>query len=284
MSFPDFEESLWHGEPIDLFLFTYGTGATEFYAYVDCEIPVIHEGKTYVPYPVERDAINSSGSLDKSGLSMKIDGNAGVAELFRVYPPSQPVSMVIKQGHVGDPDQDFRVIWTGKVMSCGWEGNIATLTCEPVSTSMLRTGLRRHYQYGCPHALYMGNATGGCRADKAVATETVTVTGITGSLLSLPAGWNGARDKAKFLNGLVEWTNPTGSVIRRSVLKVNAATNVITMGGPIPDLATGASVSVILGCNHQMTDCADLHNNINDFGGQPWIPTKNPYGNTQNFY
>lgn len=284
MSFPEYEESIFHGEPIDLFLFTYGTGVTEYCAYVDCEVPVVHEGKTYVPFPVQRDAINASGSLDKSGLSLKIDGTSDVAELFRVYPPSQTVSLVIKQGHYGDPDADFRVIWTGKVMSCGWDDNIATLTCEPVSTSMLRTGLRRHYQYGCPHALYMGTEQGGCRADKAAATQITTVAGVTGSLLSLPSGWNGTRDKQKFLNGLVEWTNPAGSVVRRAILKVNSATNVVTMGGPIPQMPSGATVAVVLGCNHQMTDCADLHNNINDFGGQPWIPTKNPYGNTQNFY
>jgi len=283
MSYSQYEESLFHGEPIDLFLFTYGTGSEDYFGYVDCELPVTHEGKNYVPYPVERDAINSSGSLDKSGLSLRIDGNAGVAELFRVYPPSQPVTLVIRQGHFGDPDADFNVIWAGRVLSCGWEENIATLTCEPVSTSMGRTGLRRHFQYGCPHALYMGDDAGGCRASKAAATRTSTVAGVTGSLLTLPSGWNGSFDKAKFSGGMIEWLL-SGRVVRRAIVKVNAATNVITMGGPIPELEVGDTVSVILGCNHQMTDCADLHNNINDFGGQPWIPTKNPFGNTQNFY
>lgn len=284
MSYQEYEESLFHGEPVELFLFTYGSGVNDFVAYTDSEITITHEGRTYVPFPLERDAINSSGTLDKSGLSLRVDGNSAIAELFRVYPPSQTVSLIIKAGHIGDPDSDFNVIWTGRVLSCGWENNIATLTCEPVASSMLRTGLRRHYQYGCPHALYMGTAEGGCRASKAAATRSTTVAAITGSLLTLPSGWNGPRDKQKFVNGLIEWTAPGGSVVRRSLLRVNSTTNVITMGGPIPALTVGATVAVILGCNHQMTDCADLHNNINDFGGQPWIPTKTPFGNTQNYY
>ncbi len=284
MSYESYEESLFHGEPVELLLFIYGTGPNDFVAYTDCEIPITHENRTYLPFPLERDAINSSGTLDKSGLNLRVDGNSAIAELFRVYPPSQTVSLIIKTGHIGDPDADFKVIWTGRVLSCGWEENIATLTCEPVASSMLRTGLRRHYQYGCPHALYMGNEEGGCRASKVAATRTSTVVSVTGSLLSLPSGWNGPRPKQKFINGLIEWTAPGGSVIRRSILRINDSTNVITMGGPIPALSAGATVAVILGCNHQMTDCAELHNNINDFGGQPWIPTKTPFGNTQNFY
>lgn len=284
MSYPDYETSIYHGEPADLFLFTYGAGPTQYYGYTDAEVAIVHEGKTYVPYPLDRDAINASGTLDKSSLTLKIDANAEVTELFRVYPPSQPVSLIILTGHIGDPDVEYKVIWTGKVLSCGWDDNIATLTCEPVSMSMQRAGLRRNYQYGCPHALYMGTAEGGCRADKTEATLSTTVASVSGSLLTLPSGWNGVFDKAKFLNGMIEWTNPLGSVMSRSILRVVGSSNVITMGGPIPGLALGATISVILGCNHQMTDCAAIHSNINDFGGQPWIPTKNPYGNTQNFY
>lgn len=284
MSYNEYESSVHHGEPVNLFLFTYGTAASEYYAYCDAEVSITVEGKEYLPVPIDRDAINSSGTLDKSGLSVGVDGFAEVAELFRVYPPSQPVSLVIRQGHIGDPDAEFAVIWTGRVLSCMWEDDIAKLTCEPVSTSMQRTGLRRHYQYGCPHALYMGTAAGGCRASKAAATVTTTAVTITGSLITLPSDWNSLFPKSKFINGIVEWTNAIGSVVRRSILKVNEATNVIMIGGPIPDMDEGDTISVILGCNHQMDDCSNLHHNINDFGGQPYIPTKNPFGNTQNYY
>lgn len=284
MSFEQYEESLFHGEPVELFLFVYGTGLSEYVGYTDCEVPVTHEGRTYTPLPIERDALNSSGSLDKSGLNLTLDGNSEIAEMFRVYPPSQTVNLVIRTGHIGDPDNQFNIIWTGRVLSCGWDDNVATLTCEPVASSMLRSGLRRHYQYGCPHALYMGNASGGCRASKAAATRGTVVTGVTGSLVNLPSDWNGDRDKQKYINGLFEWTSPTGSVVRRAILRVNSATNVLTIGGPIIGMPVGANVNVVLGCNHQMTDCSDLHNNINDFGGQPWIPTKSPFGNTQNYY
>jgi len=284
MSFESYEESIYHGEPIDLYTFVYGSGANERHYFVDCEGAVTVAGITYTPVAIRRGAINSSGTLDKSSLNIEVDALSPIAELFRVYPPTQPVTLVMQHGHVGDPDEDFKVVWTGRVLGCGWEESIATLNCEPVSTSMLRTGLRRHWQYGCPHALYMGDEKGGCRADKDAATQTTTVSAVTGSIVTLPVGWNGTRDKAKFVNGLVEWDNGSGSFERRAILKVNTAANVITIGGPIVGMAAGNGLRVILGCNHQMTDCDDLHHSINDFGGQPWIPTKNPFGNTQNYY
>jgi len=284
MSYEAYEESIFHGEPIDLYAFVYGQGANEKHYFVDCEIPITLDGVTYQPVPISRGAINSSGTLDKSSLSIEVDAQSPIAELFRVYPPTQPVTLVMRHGHVGDPDNEFKVIWTGRVLSCGWEGSVATLSCEPVSTSMMRTGLRRHWQYGCPHALYMGDDSGGCRASKAAATQVTTVSAVSGSIVTLPSGWNGSRDKVKFINGLVEWPNGQGSFERRAILRVNTAANTLTIGGPIVNMEAGDTLNVILGCNHQMTDCADLHNNINDFGGQPWIPTKNPFGQTQNYY
>ncbi len=284
MSYSEYEESIWHGEPVDLYLFRYGSGETEFHAFVDSETTVTVGGITYLPIPINRDAFNSSGSLDKSGIDIDVDGDNPVAEMFRVYAPSQPVTLMVRQGHIGDADNEYSLIWTGRVLSCAWKNSIATLTCEPVATSMQRTGLRRHYQYGCPHALYMGDDVGGCRADKTAATLSTTVSAVTGSLVTVPSGWNGSFGAGKFIGGMVEWTTAGGSVERRSILKVNAGTRVLTMGGPIPDMEVGDTIKVVLGCNHQMTDCADLHNNINDFGGQPWIPTKSPFGNTQNYY
>ena len=284
MSYAEYEESIYHGEPVDLVLFIYGAGVNDYYAFNDSETSITFDGKVYLPIPIDRDALQASGTLDKAGISVKVDIDCPVAELFRVYPPSQPVTLIIRHGHIGDPDAEFGVVWTGRVLSCAWDGSEATLTCEPVSTSMQRTGLRRHWQYGCPHALYNGDENGGCRASKAEATQLVALNAISGVILTLPSGWNGARDAEKFTRGLVEWTNPAGTTVTRSILKVNAAANVLTISGIIPDLVAGNTVKVILGCNHQMSDCNDLHHNINDFGGQPWIPTKSPFGNRMNYY
>lgn len=282
--FEDFEASRARGEPIDLYRFTYGPGASEYHGYTDAEVVQTIAAKTYQPTAIMRDAIKSSGTLDKAAITISLPGSTAIAELFRVYPPSQVVTVVISQGHVGDPDSEFLVIYSGRVLGCKWLHSSAELTCEPVATSMKRPGLRRHYQYGCPHALYLGDSEGGCRASKPAATRATTVVALSGNRITLTPGWEGTFDKAKFRGGLAEWTAPGGAPERRTIIRVDPATNVITLSGGVRNIAVAGAINVILGCNHQMDDCETLHAVINDFGGHPWIPNKNPIGSYNNFY
>lgn len=287
----DFEASRAQGEPVELYFFRYGTSALDFYAYTDSEKPItvtlpIYGAVEFQPLPIAREAIKSSGTLDKAAITVTLPRDAEVAELFRVYPPTQSVSLFIRHGHRGDPDSEFLVVWAGRVLSCKFMHSEAELTCEPIATAMRRAILRRHYQYGCPHVLYMGNELGGCRADKVAATRSTTVTAIPGATqIQLPSGWNGGFGKLKFRNGMAEWVTPSGSVERRTVLQINEATNVITLSGVVRHLEIAGDVDIILGCDHQMDgDCKNLHNNVPDYGGQPWIPIKNPFKNTNNYY
>lgn len=281
MSFEDQEISRSLGEPVDLYLFIYGPGEDDYYGYCDAEDPIIFDDVTYEPQPIMRDAVKSSGTLDKSALRVTLDGVTEVAELFKVYPPTQEVVLIIREGHIGDPDAEFKVIWTGRVLSGKWLDSDAELTCEPISTSMRRSAMRRHYQYGCPHAVYQGDELGGCHASKIAATVSATVDSIDGATVTLEAGWEGSFAPGKFRGGMTEWFNPAGAIERRTILRVTG--DVLTLTGVIRNLADGDPISVILGCNHQMTDCKDLHDVINDFGGDPWIPSKNPIGQYNNY-
>lgn len=290
MAFEDFEGTRTKGKPVDLYFFRYGIGDLDFYAHTDHHEDVtvtlpIYGSVTFTPLPIKREAIKSSGTLDKSAINVSTKRDADVAELFRVYPPTTPVSLIIRQGHIGDPDSEFLVIWAGRVLSCRYMHSEAEMTCEPIATAMRRTLLRRHYQYGCPHALYLGDSYGGCHADKEAATETVVVSAAANTLVTLPVGWNGSRDKLKFRNGLAEWTTASGSVESRTILTVDTTTNVLGLSGIVRDLAPGDEIRVVLGCDHLMDgDCKNLHDSVVDYGGNPWIPTKNPYGAYNNFY
>jgi hypothetical protein len=65
----------------------------------------------------------------------------------------------------------------------------------------------------------------------------------------------------------------------------------------VPDLSGGDSINVVLGCNHRPFasddgDCEALHvpadgstpTNLPNFGGQPWIPLKNTFGNYNHYW
>lgn len=284
MTYSAYESSIEQGGPVQLYRFVYGAEAGEYLAYTShtAAVTVDHGGSigivTYSPIPVERGNIVSNGTLDKSAIKINLDVGTDLAELFRVYPPSSVVTLTIYEGHIDDPDVEFVVVWAGRVIAASREGSELQISGEPVSTQLRRTGLRRHYQYGCPLVLYGQDlGIGGCGASKAAATVAGTVAAISGTVITLDAGWEGAFAAAKFVRGQMEWTPAGQSKQRRTILRVSG--NDITLSGIPVDLAVSDGVDVILGCNHRAFapdgDCEALHDTLVTYGGDPWIPTKN---------
>lgn len=280
MTYADQQQSIEDGGPLQLFRFSYGIAQDQVLAYTNNleEITVDHGGSvgivTYSPVPISRESIASNGTLDRSALQIDLDIGTDLAEEFRIYPPSSVVNLVIYEGHYDDPDGEFVVIWAGRIVAAERQGSKLQCSGEPIATQLRRSGLRRHYQYGCPHALY-GAA---CGADKASATVSSAVSAISGTTITVGAGWEGYFEQAKFIRGMMEWTPSGGTIQRRTILNVSG--NDITLSGLPIGLAVSDAVDIILGCNHRAFDadggdCEGLHDNIQNFGGQPWIPLKN---------
>ncbi len=281
MSFETIETSRQLGQPVNLFLFRYGVAAGAYHAFTDAERPLTHDSITYEPEAIGRGDVTSSGSLDRTTLEISVPLTNPLGELFLVYPPSQVVTVIIFQGHIGDPANEFLAIWNGRVINCSRGDSEITLTCEPVATSMRRSGLRRNWQYSCPHVLYGAQ----CQADKVAATISRPAVGAAGNLLTLSAGWDSVQPAAKYIGGMVSWSHE-GNPESRTILRVSGDGTVLTCSGFLRGIAAGDAVDLVLGCNHSGAldgDCITLHDNIHRFGGYLWIPLKNPIGSQSPF-
>lgn len=288
MSFAEYETSADQGSPITLFEFRFGPTDADVIGYTDAENDITFEGRVYAAVPIDCGEITASGTLDKAKLSITFFEGAGITDLFRLRPTSTVVTVAVRQGHANDPDAQFLVNWTGRVtgFSIDAEQNSTTLTGEPIGTSMGRNGLRRHYQYGCPHVLYGDR----CKANKAAASATFPVISISGSTLLFAAGWVPDSRKPKYLGGYLQYTQADGRVELRTIIRVENDGHVLVAAPPY-GLVAGATVTMVLGCNHKSGvgpqptgDCLPVHHNILNFGGQMFIPFKNPIGIVNNYY
>lgn len=271
MSVNNYENSKSRGNPVNLYEFTYGQLANAYYGYTDAEQQIEYLGKSYVPIPIDRDKLSSSGTLDKTAFRLRVPRSLPIAELFRVYPPNQVVTLILRQGHYSDPVPEYLVCWAGRVISCDIKGDELEFTCEPVATSMRRSGLRRNYQYGCPHALY-GNM---CNASKAAAKVTRAAVSVSSYAITLPNNWFNPFAENHFIGGLAEWINEdNGEREIRTILKITAGVTV-ELSGVVRGISSGGSIELFKGCARNMEGC-NTHDNIHNFGGHPWIPTKNP--------
>jgi hypothetical protein len=266
------EESRATGVPYELYEFAYGPNAENFLRYTNADRDLTLSGqRLFKAIPIQRQSYKSSGKVEKSNMTVTVPAEEDISILFSDFPPTQPVSLLVRAGHFPVSEPDIVAIWSGRVLSAAKKSRTTEFTCESTIVQLNRPGLRRNFQFGCPLVLYGGL----CRADKAAATRTATVQSVDPQGLSLNTDWFGTTDVTKYKNGILSWSTPIGTETR--TIREAYADGGISFIGPVRNLEAGDTVSVTYGCNHRLDDCQNLHNNVQNFGGQPWIPTKNPF-------
>lgn len=281
MAFGLFESSRTKSEKITLFKITFGPNTEDYYAFTDGETTVEFDGIEYVPTVIKHDPISVQGTMDKTEHKIETTRSNPVTELFRKTAPLYPVTVRILVGQARDVSKDFKSIWVGRITSFTIKGNITELSTAPSGTKLKRIGLRRYYQYGCQHVLYGGS----CRASKILATNDSTVLAVSGDQVTLPkTGHNFALDK--YNGGFIEWQPTPGDIKRVGIIHVDDSGDDVTFTmAVVPQgMQAGMPIKLSAGCDHSMNDCKNVHNNIQNYGGFPWIPTSNPIAGKNNFY
>lgn len=277
MSYEQYEHDVERGAPIELYLFEFGTLDDNFYAYTNADREITSGGIVYKPVPINREAIKTTGKTDKGGLSITVPVKTDLANLFLDFPPPQTVFVTMRAGHLTDPGHSFMVVWTGRVLSSARVGNEAQLTCESSVVSMKRPARTRYWQHQCSYLVYDSR----CRLDKETRRVDTEVQDITSTgLVILPAGWNQTFQKIHFRGGFIQWDSPLG---RESRTIMTADDTGLSILGTFRGIEIGTEVTLYMGCERSMAFCRDVHDNVANFGGQPWIPFENPV-ETHNFW
>lgn len=283
MSYDDYEKSRSAQEIVELYLFRFGPDPDAFLALTDAEHPITFDAGdgevVFDPAPIERSQTKAPARLGRNALTVETPKHSPLGQKYFSFMPSGVVTLRIWSGHEPHPDAPptwsngmaFAATWAGRVLEVARTKGTIKLSCEPSGASMKRPGLRRNFQRACPHILYGS----GCRADKGSATVSATVASVSSNRISLASGWNATSfSSRKFVGGLVEWTGEHGPEVRL-ILSVNEPDGLV-LAGSTQGLEVSDSVSVVLGCDHTLDDCENIHENVLNFGGHPWIPRKNP--------
>lgn len=249
------------------------------YAFCDGDVPITRAGITYQPWPIRHSDLHSAGDLDNADVTIDMALRNDFMSEFSAFPPSQVINVTIFQGHGEDLAtlSNYPAIWLGRLGAFEVESSEVKVNCIPVSTSIQRPGLRRNYQLGCPHVLYGPQ----CRAEKRSITRTVSWHGGDQVLFSSPVTVR----IGKYRGGTMEWNDPsTGRREIRTITNTSSDGLRFYIRGTMRGLTNGATVTLTFGCGRTMSDCINVHENILNFGGQPWIPLENPLSQKNQFY
>lgn len=244
---------------VELYRFTIGTDSFRLTTAPDA---VEHDGQSYAPSYIQRDAVRSGDEIARSRINIRLPRDAAIAQRFVGGAPATICEVDIFQ-RVGETTM---LVWTGRLAAVAWAGSEAVAECEPMFTSLKRSGLRARYQKNCRHALY----DGGCTLNRNDFRVQAVLTARTS--LTLTADEFGAHANGHFTAGYVE--HPAAG--RRAI--IGHAGNTITMGAPMVETSVGDTVFAFAGCDHTFAACRDKFSNEVNFGGFPFIPLRNPFG------
>lgn len=261
MSYASLEASTHAGKPVELYRFALGTSV---WRYTSAQSAITHGGESYSPAPIRRSEIEQTQEFGRAMLTIEAALTLGVAETFIATPPDGVLSLTVFRGHLGDVDNEIITWWKGRVVTVVFGNSSATLRCEPIFTTLKRSGRRANYQLNCRHPLYHS----GCKVNAADFKSTGFVESVVGLevtsavFLSMPSGW--------FVGGRF-------SAAGAQRLIIASSGNAITLSAPIPSLVAGAAFEAYPGCDHTLATCSAKFNNHLNFGGFPYIPVKNPF-------
>lgn len=265
MTYDAIERSAQDGRPVELYEFRRGVTTWRF---TSADQDVAYALSTYKRAIIERSNIERGTELRRAGLRLSVQRDLAIAQLYIVAPPADAITLTIRQFHQGDGDA--AVIWNGRIVAVSpWRDGRAEIALEPSATSLRRTGLRRLYQRQCPHVLYGAACKASAPAARFLGAAGL-ISGLTVDVSGTSAGGDGY-----YAGGILEWSGAAGTE-RRFI--VGHAGNTLTLSTQPNGLTTGTSVSVYPGCDHSLATCHAKFNNAANFGGFPFIPTKNPYG------
>ncbi|WP_316867950.1 baseplate hub domain-containing protein, partial [Ralstonia mannitolilytica] len=160
MTYQNQENSLHAGQPIELYRFALGT---TIWRYTSARDAVTYNAEKYIPAPIRRSEIEQTQEFGRAMLNLEAALDIGVVQSFIVTPPDGVLSLTIFRQHLTDPNAEFITWWKGRVVSVVFSGVTVQMRCEPIFTTLKRSGRRANYQINCRHPLYHG----GCKVNAA---------------------------------------------------------------------------------------------------------------------
>lgn len=277
MTYNQYELSRDEGLPIELYEFKVGT---EVYRFTNNAQQTNMLGYLWRAVAVKRSQVRQSNDTFKDGVSFEFPITEAFAQGFITSSFAGVVQVTIYRTHFIDVDSEYATYWVGRATGATTSGSVVTINCESVFTSLKRPGLRAKYQLTCRHSLF-GNGCYVNKDDFKLTDKKATNVDPSGTVVNIPLTRyirvgdqlvpQRPRDHT-YTNGYI--TLPTGICV---MVLTQIGDSFTLLRRIRPDQIVNQQITIYQGCDKTKETCAAKFNNIDNFGGFPWIPVKNPY-------
>lgn len=272
MTYQSHESSLDDGLPVELYQFARGSETP--WRFTSAPEVIEHLGNTFDPSSIQRTGeVKQTEQIAKNGASFKFPITGDFAVAFLAARPELVTTVTVWRMHLTDVDQEFAVYWKGRVRGRKISGDSLTLECEHAFTTLKNNGVNPAYSRTCRHTIYTPY---GCKVDQNLYKHSGTVSAIASEKANGPltiidvTGVDGQLD-GHYTGGFI--VHPSGAQLFVTS-HVGIQLKIIR---PLADMAIGDAVDVYPGCDRLRTTCNDKFNNLANFGGCPFTPSRNAF-------
>jgi len=254
MAFEDDEESVSASAPIELISFTLPTTS---YHYTSHDSDFVFLGDTYEAVPIQRGSIEVTVAEEASELIINMPASLDVVgqHVFGI----QPKEFFCRVRRYQQVSGQNVIFWEGNVTSIKVVGRRAEMRIPSLTSEALATQVPSvYFQTECNHTLYDTRCRK-LRTDFDTATNVTSATALTVTVTSTGS--------FPLVGGEIE---RTADGERRTIMAVSSTT--LTLNAPFPPQTLPWAVTLFAGCDHTVKMCRDTFDNVDNFGGHPFIP------------
>lgn len=267
-SFDVLESSVESSRPVELYTITMGA---ETFRYTSNSRDITITTDTWEATQIDRTSVGQGTEERKRNVVITLPATNEFARQFiDIIPGQRAVVNIIRLQRDESPAFDTQaLIFKGQIASIqfGDDGNTVKLTARSIEAATSRSVPRFTFMGMCNHVLYDSN----CQVDPSGFSMIGEVLTVDGNVLTVD-GADGQAD-GYWTGGFIK---PTAQTDFRLVL--SHVGEDLTLLLPFSADVDGVNVQVFAGCDHTLTgDCATKFDNVLEFGGWPFVPSKNPF-------
>jgi uncharacterized phage protein (TIGR02218 family) len=259
MTYQSYETSVEGGSTVELY--TLAMGSTIYRMHDSVEQTISSGGFDFTRTQISKGSIASGQEY----LEVELPGSHAFSLKFATIAPGQTAILTIQSFQRSEPS-DVRVIYKGVVRSVAFTQNTAmsALSLIPISAAFDKEIPERTFQAACNNVL--GDPD--CKVSLGSYEHTNTISAVTDNVVTV-VGLSAAKGTGWATGGYIAY----GALDYRLVLDQSGDNCTLVL--PFHDTVLSKTVSVYAGCDHSIATCLSKFSNEINFGGCPYVPTKN---------